>query len=203
MNPGKKLIRNTVFGVWTVAVLFVGLNRLQATPGAGSGGSSFTLGLRQDRQPEPRPEADLATARDFNRLSVRGPLEVEVVGSTDFKVTLVPGAGGAPEIHTYLGEGTLRVDAGDPAGEPRAVLRVEVPTLQRIDAGTSRVTIRGLAAPVLTVEMYRGGQARLEQNQVRDWVLSSAHPLDVQVDDATFATGSLRTDGNVVIRRAP
>lgn len=204
MNPGKKLIRNTVFGIWTAVVLFVGLNRLHATPSdTGTGSSFLTLGLREQRASEPQPGIDLATARDFARLSVRGPLAVEVVGSAVYKVALVPGAGEAPKIKAYLSEGTLHVDGGDSTGEQLAVLRVEVPTLQRIDAGVSRLTLHGLAAKDLNVYMYRGGELKLEQSQMQGLELYSGNPLDVQVDDASFAASSLKTNGNVVIRRSP
>jgi len=204
MKSGKKLIRNTVFGIWTAAVLFVGLNRVHATASDTGAGSSFlTLGLREEREPAPKPEIDLASARDFAQLSVRGPLAVEVVGSASYKVALVPGAGEAPKIKAYLGGGALHVDGGESTGEQLAVLRVEVPTLQRIDAGVSRLTLHGLAAKDLNVYMYRGGELKLEQSQIQGLELYSGNPLDLQVDDASFAAGSLKTNGNVVIRRSP
>ena len=203
MNAGKKLIRNTVFGLWGAAALFVGLNRLNATAAGTDGGSSFTLGLRQDRRPETLPEIDLANARDFANLSVRGRLKVEVVGAAGYKVTLTADGGQSPQVHAYLEGGTLHVDGGDPRGALQGVLRLEVPMLQRIDTATPAITVRGLAAPELSLWLHEGGTALLEQNQVKQWQVYSSDPLELRVDDATFAAGTLKAHGDVLIRRAP
>jgi hypothetical protein len=204
MNPGKKLIRNTVFGLWGTAALFVGLNRLNATPSGTEGGGSFlTMGLRQDQEPERNSEIDLATARDFTRISVRGRFSVEVVGSQSYKVTLTPAAGQSPEIHAYQKDGVLHVDGGEPEGELQGELRFEVPTLARIDATAPRITVRGLKVPEFSLYMHRGGAALLEENQVQHWHMFSSQALELQVDDATFAAGTMESKGAIVIRRAP
>lgn len=203
MNAGRRLVRNTVFGLWGAAALFVGLNRLAATP-AGEGKDSFlTLGLRQDREPQRDPEIDLATARGFTRLSVRGPLRVEVVGAGAYKVTLTASSGQSPQVHAYLKEGVLHVDGGEGRGAMQGVLRVEVPTLQRIDAASAQLVVRALHAPELSLFTYGGGVATLEQNHVQRWHVFSSNPLELRVDDATFAAGSLKANADVVIRRAP
>lgn len=199
MNPGRKLVRNTVFGLWAAAALFVGVSRLNASAADGGG---FTLGLRQADRADAIPQIDLASASGFTSLSVSGPLELEVVGAPAYKVSLVA-SGQPPEVRAYVQEGTLRVDAGDSRGPVRAVLRVEVPSLERIDSGAARVVVRGLGAPRLDVRMYNGGVVRLEQNQVQRWEFSSGESLAVQVDDASFAAGTLASRGDVSIGRAP
>ncbi|HMA11185.1 MAG TPA: hypothetical protein VKO83_04815 [Steroidobacteraceae bacterium] len=201
MNAGRKLIRNTVFGLWGTAALFVGLNRLNATPAGG--GAVFTLGLMQGGREETIPEIDLADARDFTSLSVRGRLRVEVVGAAGYSVTLTPAAGQSPEVHAYLEQGVLHVDGGDTRGALQGVLRLEVPTLQRIDAATPQITVHGLAAPGLGLYLHNGGTALLQQNQVKQWQVFSADPLELSVDDATFAAGTLKATGDILIRRAP
>lgn len=202
MNAGKKLIRNTVFGLWGTVALFVGLNRLNSGEAAEGTSSVLSLGLRQEREPATNPQIDLSAARDFNRLSVRGPLSVEVVGAVAYKVTLTPAAGQSPQVRAWLNQGVLHVDAGEELGV-QGVLRVETPTMQRIDAANQRVTVHGLNAPELSLFTHRGGVARLEQNQVGSWRVFSSESLDLQVDEATFAAGTLKANGDVVIRRAP
>jgi hypothetical protein len=202
MNAGKKLIRNTVFGLWGTAALFVALNRLNSGEAAEGTSSFLTLGLRQEREPTPNPQIDLASARDFSRLSVRGPLSVEVVGATAYKVTLTPEAGQSPKVRAWLKDGVLHVDGGEAQGQ-QGVLRVETPTMNRIDFANQRVTVRGLNAPELSLYTYRGGVARLEQNHVGSWRVFSSESLDLQVDEATFAAGTLKANGDVLIRRAP
>jgi hypothetical protein len=202
MNAGKKLVRNTVFGLWGTAVLFVGLNRLHSGEAAEGISSFLSLGLRQEREPTPNPQIDLASARDFSRLSVRGPLSVEVVGATAYKVTLTPEAGQSPKVRAWLKDGVLHVDGGEAQGL-QGVLRVETPTMNRIDAANQRVTVHGLNAPELSLYTYRVGVVRLEQNQVGRWRVFSSEPLDLQVDEATFAAGTWKAFGEVEIRRAP
>ena len=200
MNSGRKLIRNTVFGLWGATALFVGLNRLNASTADGAG---FTLGLRHEERAAATPQIDLASASDFTRLSVRGPLVLEVVGAAAYKVTLTPISGPPPEIRAYLQDRTLHIDAGESQGEARAVLRVEAPLLERIDAGSRKVLLRGLGSPEVELYMYNGGEARLEQNRVLRWEFFSGNPLAVQVDDATFAAGTVKSRGDVSLARAP
>lgn len=202
MNAGKKLVRNTVFGLWGTVALFVGLNRLHSGEAAEGASSFLSLGLRQERESAPDSQIDLTAARDFTRLSVRGPLSVEVVGATAYKVTLTPEAGQSPQVRAWLNDGALHVDGGEAEGV-QGVLRVEVPSLQRIDVANQTLTVRGLSAPELSLYTYRGGVARLEQNQVGRWRVFSSGPLDLQVDEATFAAGTLKSIGEVEIRRAP
>jgi hypothetical protein len=205
MNPGKKLIRNTVLAMWGTLAFFVGWNRLYSSTldESGEGTQFLTLGLRESREPRALPELDLAQARDFTQLSVRGPISVEVQGAPAFKVTFTPAAGQARKLRAWLQNGTLRVDAGDEEGiEPQGTLLVEVPTLKRIDLSASSLIVRGLAADELAVAIYRKGTARLEQNQVGRWRMFASEEVDMQVDDATFAAGALRTAGQITIRRA-
>jgi hypothetical protein len=202
MNAGKKLIRNTVFALWGTAALFIGLNRLQSRESTAGGSSFLALGLRQEREPEPKPQIDLAAARDFTRLSVRGPLSVQIVGASAFKVWLEPVAGYSPKVRAWLNEGVLHVDGGEEQGR-QAVLHVEVPTLQRVDAANAEVAVRGLSTREFSLYTYGGGVARLEQNSVQHWHLFSSRPLDLRVDDATFAAGTIKTTGDVVVRRSP
>jgi hypothetical protein len=200
MNPGRKLIRNTVFGLWGATALFVGLNRLNATAADGAG---ITLGLRQEERAEEIPSIDLASASNFTRLSVRGPLVLEVVGAATYEVTLTPISGESPEVRAWLQDRTLHVDAGESQGEARAVLRVQAPLLERIDAGSRKVLVRGLGSPDVDLYMYNGGEARLEQNHVQRWEFFSGNPLAVQLDDATFASGTVKSRGEVSLARAP
>lgn len=203
MNPGKRYIRNTVFALWGAAAVFVGWNRLYASV-AGAEGSKekhrlLSLGLRVDEQPGPRPEMDLATARDFSKVSVYGNFTLEIVGAPQFKATFTPPDGTAAKVHAYQNEGYLRVHTED--GVTGGVLHIEAPTLDRIDANVPQVTVRGLQAREIALVSYRSGTLTLAQNQVQSWRMFSGPRLEVRMDDATFAAGSIKSNGDVVIRR--
>lgn len=202
MNTGKKLIRNTAFALWGATALFIGLNRLHSGESPTGGSALLTLGLRQEREPEPKPQIDLSAARDFNRLRVHGPLGVQIVGASAFKVWLEPVAGYSPKVRAWMEEGVLHVDGGGEQGR-QAVLHVEVPTLQRIDVSNAEVTVQGLGAREFSLYTYSGGVVRLEENSVQHWQVFSSRPLDLRVDDATFAAGTIKTTGDVVVSRAP
>jgi len=204
MNPGKRYLRNTVFALWGAAAFFIAWNRLYAsigTEGPEWKRSLLSLGLRVEQESKPRPELDLATAKDFSKVSVYGDFALEIVGSTQYKVTFMSADGSTAKVHAYLDEGYLRVHTEDEV--KGGTLHIEVPTLQRIDANVPRITVRGLVAKEVGLYGYRGGVATLQQNHVDSWHLFSGDALDVGVDDATFAAGSIKSNGNVVIRRDP
>jgi len=204
MNPGKRYLRNTVFALWGVAASFVGLNRLYAAVGTEAPEwrrSLLSLGLREDRQPEPKPELDLATAKDFSKVGVHGDFALEIVGAAQYKVEFVPPAGTASKFHAYQENGYLRVNTDDDV--TGGTLHIEMPTLERIDANVPRITVQGVTAKELKLYGYRDGVVTLQNNRVDSWHLSSGDALDVRMDDATFAAGSIKSNGNVVIRRAP
>jgi hypothetical protein len=215
MNQGKRYLRNTVFVLWGTAAVFVGWNRVYSAVSTGAPQGKYsmlTLGLRQDTRDREAPGIDLAQAKDFTRLSVRGRINVEIVGASAFKVSFTPAAGKTPRIKVFQSEGTLHVssreeegDQGELSGDLEGALRVEVPTLSRIDVAANQIVVRGLHAQELSVFGFGTGESgltvRLQDNQVAQWKLFSGSPMEVRVDDATFAAGTLKSNGDVVIRR--
>lgn len=202
MNPGKRYLRNTVFALWGAAAFFVGWNRLYASAGADAPEwrhNLLSLGLRTHEPEKQRPEMDLATARDFSKVSLFGNFTVEIVGAPQYSVTFTPLAGTTARTHAYQDHGTLRVHTEDSV--TGGVLHIEVPTLERIDANVPQISVRGLQSAEVAIASYRGGVLRLQQNQVKSWRVFSGDPLDVRVDDVTFAAGSIKANGDVVIRR--
>jgi hypothetical protein len=203
MNPGKRYIRNTVFVMWGAAAAFVGWTRLYAYAVDADSPpwqrSLLSLGLRQNDEAKPRPELDLATARDFSKLSVYGNFTLEVVGAAQYKVTFTAPDGTTAKPHVYQDDGYLRVHTEDTV--TGGTLRVEVPTLERIDANVPRTTVSGLQAKELSLVGYRSGTAILQHNQVENWKLFSGEQFEVRIDDATFAAGSIKSNGDIVIRR--
>jgi hypothetical protein len=205
MNPGKRYLRNTVFVLWGAAAFFIAWSRLYAsvgTEGPEWKRNLLSLGLRVEQESKPRPELDLATAKDFSKVSAYGNFTLEIVGSAEYKVTFTPPAGTTAKVHASLdddGDGYLRVHTEDSV--TGGTLHIEVPSLERIDANVPNTVVRGVKAKELRLVSYRGGTATLQQNQVQSWSLFSGDAMDVRVDDATFAAGSIKSNGNVVIRR--
>jgi hypothetical protein len=206
MNPGKRLIRNTVFVVWGTFAAFVALNRIYAATDADTTPwvrTALSLGLRPVERGERPADVDLATVKDFTHVSVRGRLNVEIVGGDAYKVSLVPEAGQEPKFHAWREEDMLRVwEEGDDEGAAVATLHIEVPTLVRISAHVNQLSVRGLKAEEVALVGYGAMSAKLQQNEVRHWRMFASEPMDVQMDDATFAAGTLKSGGDVVIRRA-
>jgi hypothetical protein len=209
MNQGKRYVRNSVLALYGAGVVFVGLNRLYAstldtqTPQWLRG--SLTLGLTEIPKREPPPQlssADLAALHDFSRLNVGGDFEVEIVGAAQYKVTFTPPPGSNAKIRARQRDDELSLHASDDqeAGG-KGVLRIEMPTLERLDVqDASQLTLRGLQAEEVTVNLHNVAAARLQQNQVAHWKIHSSDELEVQVDKSTLSAGSLQTQGNLAIR---
>jgi hypothetical protein len=202
MNPGKRYLRNTVFVLWGVAAAFVGWNRLYAkVAGEDAQGkhSLLSLGLRVEQRSRPRPDLDLAAAKDFTKLGVRGDFTLEIVGAPQYKVTFTSPDGSTTKVHASMDEGYLHVRTDDDV--VGGTLRVETPRLERIDSNVPRVLVQGLQGKELSLVSYRGGTATLRENQVESWRLFSGQPYEVRVDDITLAAGGIKSNGDVVIRR--
>ena len=207
MNQGKKLIRNTIFTLWGVAALYVGWNRLNAAvvddDTAPALRAAMTLGLRPTVHPERPPSIDLSTVRDFTRVSVFGRFRVEIVGGQDYRVSVVPEPGQEAKYRAWREGDALRVTTeGDNEGPAVATLHIEVPTLNKIAVNVSQISVQGLKAPELELVSYNAGRASLRQNQIDYLRMVSYQPLEVQMDDATFAAGIIKANGDVRIRRA-
>jgi hypothetical protein len=203
MNPGKRYLRNTVFVLWGVAAAFVGWNRLYARVAGEDAQEKHTLlslGLRVQETSGPRPDLDLAAAKDFTKVSVHGDFTLEIVGAPQYKVTFTPAEGTAAKLHASLDEdGYLHARTDD--GVTGGTLRIEVPQLERIDANVPRVLVQGMQGKELSLVSYRGGAATLRENHVESWRLFSGQPFEVRVDDITFSAGGIKSNGDVVIRR--
>ncbi len=208
MNQGIRYLRNTVFGLYGATALFVGLNRLYASTPAQTPQwlrSTMTLGLTTHEEPEPVPAMqpeDLAALRNFSRIRVSGDFIVEIVGASTYKVSFTPAAGGKAEIHARQVEDLLSLRAADDDEEGgKGVLRIEMPMLVRLSAqDVSELTLRGLQAEEVSVSLHNVARARLQQNKVAHWKLYSSEPMEIPVDAATLAAGSLQTQGNLSIR---
>lgn len=207
MNQGKKLIRNTVFTLWGVAAFYVGWNRLNAAvideDTSPALRAAMTLGLSATVHTERPPGIDLATARDFTHVSAYGRLRVEIVGGQDYQVSVVQEPGQELKYRAWRENDALRVAAeGDNEGPPLATLHITVPTLKEITVNVSQISVQGLKAPALELVSYNGGSASLLQNQIDYLHVVSYQPLDVRMDDVTFAAGTIKANGDVRIRRA-
>jgi len=205
MNPGKRLVRNTVFVIWGACAAFVGLNRIYAATDAATPWvrTALSLGLQPVERRQRPADVDLATVKDFTHVSVRGRLNVEIVGGAEYKVVLVPEAGQEAKFHALRDEDMLRVwEEGNAEGAAVATLHIEVPTLTRISAHVNQLSVRGLKAEEVALVGYGALSAKLQQNEVRRWRMFGSEPMDVQMDDATFAAGTFKTGGDVVVRRA-
>lgn len=207
MNQGRKLIRNTIFTLWGVAAFYVGWNRLNAAvvdaDTAPPLRAAMTLGLRPTVNPERPPSIDLSTVRDFTRVSVFGRFKVEIVGGQDYLVSVVPDAGQDVRYRAWREGDALRVATeGDNEGPAVATLHIEVPTLTKIAVNVNQISVQGLKVPELELVSYNGGSASLRQNQIGYLRMVSYQPLEVQMDDATFAAGTIKANGDVRIRRA-
>lgn len=207
MNPGKKLIRNTVFTLWGVAAFYVGWNRLNAAvldaESSPSLRAAMSLGLQPVERREAQPGMDLATARDFTHVSAYGRLSVEIEGGQDYRVSVLPEPGQEPKYRAWQENGVLRVAMeGGNEGPPLATLHIQVPTLQKITVNVRQISVRGLQAPELELTSYNGGSASLLQNRIDYLRVVSYQALEVRMDDATFAAGTIKANGDVRIRRA-
>jgi hypothetical protein len=207
MNQGKKLIRNTVFTLWGVAAFYVGWNRLSAAvvdaDTAAPLRAAMTLGLSPTVTREAPPSIDLATVRDFTHVGAFGRLKVEIVGGQDYRVSVVPDPGQDVKYRAWREGSALRVATeGNNDGPAAATLHIEVPTLRQITVNVRQLSVRGLDAPELELISYNGGSATLLQNQIGYLRMVSYQPLEVQIDDATFAAGTIKANGDVRIRRA-
>ncbi len=204
MNPGKRYLRNTVLTMWGVAAAFIGWNRLYAEvagDGAQDKHSLLSLGLRVQEHSGPAPDIDLATAKDFTKVSVHGNFTLEIVGAPQYKVTFTPAEGTNAKLHAFLdedGDGYLHARTDDDV--TGGTLRIEAPRLERIDANVPRVLVQGMQGKELSLVSYRGGIATLRANQVESWRLFSGQQYEVRIDDITFAAGGIKSNGNVVIR---
>jgi len=206
MNEGKRLLRNTVFSLWGAAALYVGATRLYATTDADTAPwvrNALSLGLRQTKPSERPADIDLATVRDFTHVSVSGRFNVEIVGGAEYKVVVTPEAGQEMKYHAWRDDETLRIwQEGENKGAALATLHIEVPTLARLSINASHLTVRGIKAPELALVGYGLESAVLQQNEVASWRMFSGENREVRMDDATFAAGSVKANGDVVIRRA-
>jgi hypothetical protein len=206
MSKGKRLLRNTVFALWGWAALYVGATRLYATTDADTAPwlrTALSLGLKPSpNTPRPR-DINLATVRDFTHVSVSGRFNVEVVGGMDYKVVVTPEAGQEIKYHAWRDDETLRIwQENDDKGPALATLHIEVPTLARLSINASHLTVRGIKSPELALVSYGLESALLQQNEVASWRMFSGVNMEVRMDDATFAAGSVKSNGDVVIRRA-
>ena len=205
MNQGKRLLRNTVFALWGTAAVYVGVTRLYGATDAAAPWlrTTLSLGLREHERSARPTDIDLATARDFTHVSVSGRFNVEIVGGTEYKVVVTPEAGQELKYHAWRDKETLRLwQEGENEGAALATLHIEVPTLNRISIHASSLSVRGLKAEELSLVGYGSTPTQLQQNEVQRWRLVSYAPMEVRMDDATFAAGSVKANGDVVIRRA-
>lgn len=214
MNNGKRLVRNTVLGTFGAAVLLVAANRLHAavvsedTPAWLAG--VLSLGLRVNAEPDAGPVLTLADARDFRRIVVVGRFNVEVVGAPEYKVSATFADGSPAPVHVGRSEDTVHlygINATSFEGgafDPIASLRIETPLLERVAVRVATLDISSIQADELRVTgLGESMVVRLHQNAVANWRLYSGALMEVRVDDATFAAGGLKANGNVLIRREP
>lgn len=207
MNEGRRLIRYTVFGLLAVVVGFVAVNRLYgAVVDADTPrwlARTLSLGLHTTQEAQAMPETELAQLAGFSRLAVFGRFNVEIVGSPEYRVTFVPAEGSTARVRAWQREGGVRLvhDQYPGTGEV-GTLRIEVPSLERMDIGARRLLVQGLQAGELQVFLQGTPIAELRGNHVESWKLFAGAPLDLRVDEATLAAGSLQTRGEVTIRRA-
>jgi hypothetical protein len=214
MNKGRRLVRNTLFGTFGAVVLLVAANRLYAevvrddAPDWLAG--VLSLGLKRSVEPEAGPVLTVADARDFRRVVVVGRFSVEIVGAPEYKVTATLADGSPAPLHVGLGDDAVHLhginatsfDTG--AVDSIATLRIETPVLERVHARVAQLDISGIGGDDVQVSgLGEDMVVRLRQNAVAHWRLYSGAPIEVRVDDATFAAGTLNSSGNVVIRREP
>jgi hypothetical protein len=118
-------------------------------------------------------------------------------------VSVVPEPGQEPKYRAWQENGSLRVAVeGDNEGSPVATLHVEVPSLEKLTVNVSQISVQGLTVPALELVSYNGGSASLLQNRIDYLHVVSYQPLDLRMDDVTFAGGTIKANGDVRIRRA-
>lgn len=207
MSAARRDIRNTVLGLCSAAVLFVGVNRLDAmdVPAPGWLRAALTLGLESSAD---SGVARTATSgervyRDFTRLSVSGGLVLEVVGAAEYKVSFPAAAGDAQRVRAQRHGEQLRLSLAAGVANDEVAVRIETPALAEVIAtGLRSLTLRGLQDQQVAVDLEDVGAVHLQQNAVAQWRLSSTTPVQVQVDEATLTAGSLQVSGELVIRHA-
>ena len=206
MNSGKRLLRNTIFALWGTAAAYVGVTRLYGATDADTAPwlrTALSLGLRSSGPSQPPPEVDLATVRDFTHVSVSGRFNVEIIGAAEYRVEVIPDAGQQPKFHAWRDDSTLRIWEEVADKSPAiATVRVEVPTLVRLSINASHLSVRGIKATEVSLVGYGVERVQLHQNEVGQWRMFSSAHMEVQMDDATFAAGSVKANGDVEIRRA-
>lgn len=204
MNQGKRLVRNTVLVVWGCMALYVGINRIHASTDESTSPwvrNALSLGLMKAERREERVPMDLATARDFSEVSVYGRMNVEITGGAEFSVEYRSSAGGVVPLGARMENGRLSIagEEREEGGEAGA-LRIQAPTLKAIYANVPSLTVRGMSSPEIAMYANEIGDLRLLQNQVERWTIFSGG-IEVRMDDATFAAGSISTRGEVIVRR--
>lgn len=194
MNQGKRYLRYTMVALLGFMVLGIVMNRIYnsavdvSTPEWQRRALSLGLAVRENTTGvlvsgiKATTQSDLEALRDFNQVEVDGDLAVEFVGATGHKVSLVPATDQAWSIRAELyKDGMLRLIAGpDTAG---ATLRIEAPTLTRIDATRSRLlSVEGIESPALAVTLNKVENVHLKQNKVERWNLKSDGKTEVLLD---------------------
>lgn len=205
MNPARRDIRNTMLVLCGAAVLYVGVNRLYAAADAAPPWlrDALTLGLQAYTTVQPavaRTEADRERVfRDFTRVNVSGGFALEIVGAAAYNVSFSAPEGRA-QLRARRSNGQLWLEE-DESGGAGLTVRIESPAVTQVVAsGLNGLTLRGLTAPAIDVELQDVAAVRLEQNAVAHWKLASDRPLELQADQATLAAGRLQVSGEVVIR---
>lgn len=213
MNQGRRRIRYTVIAVAGLTVVMVGAARLHAsTVDAGTPQwlrSVMTLGMAVSRKETITAESlasklpramTLDDIRDFTRISVEGDFSVEVVGAPQYKVSLNGVSAEKWALDWGMqSDGLVRIKGG--AGTEGGVLRVETPTLVSIEAtGLRQLTVRGVEAPELSLQMKDLTGVRLEENNVGSWIFHSETPVVVQAEGIRTSAGlRIQASGHITI----
>jgi hypothetical protein len=209
VNPARRDIRNTMLVLYGAAALYVGMNRLHAAVDTDTPRwlrSALTLGLQAYTTVRPasaRAEAARDRVfRDFTRVNASGDFTLEIVGAAAYNVSFSAAEGRAPRLRARRRDDQLWLEE-DGGGDAAAGLtvRIETPAVtQVVAAGLRGLTLRGLTAQAIDVNLQDVAAVRLEQNAVMRWQLASDRPLELQVDPATLAAGRLQVSGELVIR---
>ena len=131
-----------------------------------------------------------------------GGLLAELLAGCDHFVAGAAKIGGISYFHEYAYDLIAENERVIAASFDAAIGARRAGTLQKITVNVSQISVQGLQAPELELVSYNGGIASLLQNQVDFLRVVSYQPLDVRMDDATFAAGTIKANGDVRIRRA-
>jgi hypothetical protein len=213
MKKGKRYLRNTVLGIFAATAGVVALNRLHLTTHAADTPqwwhTASTLGLMEQvkREKMEFKEPDLASLRDFHEISVRGNMNVEIIGASAYRVAFTPGADSGAKLQTNLTAGVLRIVQDPDDAKVAGTLTIETPNLTEVrGSDLTRLQLRGLQAQAIKVTVNDTGSMSLKQNQVAQWELvaysDDEKPTTVQADQATLTAGSLHVRGNLQLRQA-